>query len=474
MQRNTNILKTIDWLTISLYLVIVILGWINLFATVYNEEHSSIIDFTQQYGKQFIWILTSLIIALIILFTDSKYLQLFSYPIYIIFLIITFLVLIFGKEINGQKAWFELGWLRIQPSEFMKFAIALALAKFMSKHYFKIHNLNNLLIISLLTLLPMFIVFLQKDTGTAIVFASFVFVLYREGLTPFVLFFALISIVLFITSLLVPQSIIIYTLIFVCLILFLIFNGNLQFFIIGLGLTIITYTALYGINHLLNNHILNQYFSLFVATSLALITIILGRIKKIKYAITIAFFLILSIVFTFTVDYIFNNVLEPHQQSRINELIGKSNDLKGVGYNVNQSKIAIGSGGFLGKGFLQGTQTKYNFVPEQSTDFIFCTVGEEHGFVGSSLLLILYASFLIRIIFIAERQRQTFSRIYGYGVFSVIFFHFVINIGMTISLVPVIGIPLPFFSYGGSSLWAFTILLFIFVKLDADRFKYLA
>ncbi len=456
-----------------MYLIIVILGWINLFATVYNEEHSFIFDYTQQYGKQFIWIITSIIIAIIILYTDSKYFQLFSYPIFFAFLILTFLVLIFGKEINAQKAWYEIGWIRIQPSEFLKFAVSLALAKFISKHYFKIHEFNNLLIISFLTFIPMLIVFLQKDAGTAIVFVSFIFALYREGLSPFILFFVLISIVLFITSLLVPQTIIIYTLIFISLILFLVFNGNFKFFLVGLGIIILIYSVVNIIKSIFNISILNQYYALIISLISVIISIIFGRIKKIKYLTTIALFLILSIFFTFTVNYIFNNILEPHQQSRINELIGKSNDLKGIGYNVNQSKIAIGSGGFLGKGFLQGTQTKYNFVPEQSTDFIFCTVGEEHGFIGSSLLLILYAIFLIRIILLAERQRQTFSRIYGYCVFSVIFFHFIINIGMTIGLVPVIGIPLPFFSYGGSSLWAFTILLFIFVKLDADRFKYL-
>lgn len=474
MQRETNIFKTIDWWTIAMYLTLAFLGWINIFAAVYNEEHNYIVDFTQQYGKQIIWILSSIVIALIILFTDSKYFHFFSYPIYIIILLLTFLVLFFGKEINAQKAWFEIGWIRIQPSEFMKFAVALALSKFMSEHYFKIHRLKNLLIISVLMFLPMLIVFMQKDTGTALVFASFIFMLYREGLTPFVLFFALISIVLFITSLLAPQTIIIYALIIICIILFLLLNGNFLFFMAGLGIAIALYALLYGINYLFNISLIHQYNELILATILAIIAIIFGRIKKIKFAGTLAFFLILSISFTFTVDYIFNNVLEPHQQARINELIGKSNDLKGVGYNVNQSKIAIGSGGFLGKGFLQGTQTKYNFVPEQSTDFIFCTVGEEQGFIGSSLLLILYASFLIRLIFLAERQRQSFSRIYGYGVVSVILFHFIINIGMTIGLVPVIGIPLPFFSYGGSSLWAFTILLFIFVKLDADRFKYLA
>ncbi len=473
MQRETTILKTIDWWIIGLYLLLVILGWFNIFAAVYNEEHASIFDISQQYGKQLIWILTSFIIALIILFTDSLYYQLFAYPVFLLLLIVTILVLFIGKEINGQKAWFEIGWIRIQPSEFLKVAASLTLARFMSSHNFRIHQTKNLLIISAILVIPMLIVLKQHDTGTAIVFTSFIFMLYREGLTPFLLFFALVSIVLFIMSFLVSQTIIAYSLVVASLMLFLLLNGNFVFFITALSLTIGIYLFWFGLEYFFHFPWLSEYVITFTAITLVIVSFVLGKIKKIKYAATIGILLLSSIVFSYGVDYIFDHFLEPHQQARINELLGKTNDPKGIGYNVNQSKIAIGSGGFLGKGFLQGTQTKYNFVPEQSTDFIFCTVGEEHGFLGSSLLLILYAAFLIRLIYVAERQRLAFSRIYGYSVVSILLFHFIINIGMTIGLVPVIGIPLPFFSYGGSSLWAFTILLFIFVKLDADRFKYL-
>lgn len=474
MQRQTSIVKTVDWWSVGFFIVIVLLGWFNIFAAVYNEEHNSIIDFTQQYGKQAIWIATSLFIALVILLTDSTIYSLFATPFFIILLLITFSVSFFGKEINGQKAWFEISWIRIQPSEFLKFAVNLSLAKFISTYNFKIHTLKNLLIISSMIFIPMGIVLLQHDTGTAIVFTSFIFVLYREGLTPYVLFFGVVSIILFIMSLLVEQITIIYVLLVAALILFTFLNGQLRYILTGIGIFIGSFALLYGANFIFKLNIDYKFLLIGISAIVSMVYMIIGKVKKIKYAFIIGLFLIGSISFSFTVEYIFNKVLEPHQQARINELLGKTNDLKGVGYNVNQSKIAIGSGSLWGKGFLQGTQTKYNFVPEQSTDFIFCTVGEEHGFVGSSLLLIIYSLFLLRLIQIAERQRLVFSRIYGYGVVSILFFHLTINIGMTIGLIPVIGIPLPFFSYGGSSLWSFTILLFIFLKLDADRFKYLA
>jgi len=474
MQRESNILKTIDWWSVGLFFIIVLLGWFNIFAAVYNEEHNSILDFSQQYGKQVIWILTSFFIALIILLTDSSIYTIFATPLFILLLLITLTVSFFGKEINGQKAWFEISWIRIQPSEFLKFALNLALAKFLSTYNFKIHNLKNLTIISAMILIPMGIVLMQHDTGTALVFTSFIFVLYREGLTPYVLFLGVISIILFIMSLLIDQITIIYILLIAALIIFIFLNGQLRYILGSLGIFIGAFAIVWGGNYLLKTKIDFRYLLIIVSIATTISFMIIGKLKKIKYAFIIGLFLIGSIAFTFTVEYIFNKVLEPHQQARINELLGKSNDIKGVGYNVNQSKIAIGSGGLWGKGFLQGTQTKYNFVPEQSTDFIFCTVGEEHGFVGSTLLLILYTAFLLRLIQLAERQRLAFSRIYGYGVVSILFFHLAINIGMTIGLVPVIGIPLPFFSYGGSSLWSFTILLFIFIKLDADRFKYLA
>lgn len=473
MKREENILKTIDWWTVVLYVILVINGWLSIFAAVYNEEHTSLLDFSQQYGKQFIWMVTSFIIAIIILFTNSTYFQIFSYPIFLGLFFITFLVTFLGKEINGQRAWFEIGWIRIQPSEFLKVAVNLALAKYMSVYNFKMHQLKNLFIISFFILSSMFLVLLQNDTGTAIVFASFIFVLYREGLTPFVLYLGVSSIVLFIMSLLIDQVIIIYILLIFALILFIFLNGQLRYTLIGIVFIIGFFLIVYFMNLLINMKLsLNKV--LLVTTLASSLVFIWGeKRKKIKYAAIIGVFLITTVLFTFAVEYIFNHILEPHQQARINELLGKSNDLKGVGYNVNQSKIAIGSGGWFGKGFLQGTQTKYNFVPEQSTDFIFCTIGEEHGFVGSVILLSLYTFLFLRLIQLAERQRQTFSRIYGYGVVSILFFHLTINIGMTLGLVPVIGIPLPFLSYGGSSLWAFTVLLFIFIKLDADRFKYL-
>jgi rod shape determining protein RodA len=393
------------------------MGWVSIYAAVYNEEHGSIFDLSQSYGKQMLWIVTSLIIAFLVILTDAKFFNAFAYPIYIGTILLLIVVLFFGKEIAGSKSWFQIGEFRLQPAEFAKFATNLALAHFLSALDFDKRKRKSQIIPVIILIIPAFLILMQNDTGSAIVYASLVLVLYRQGM---------------------PGSIL----------------------LLGLAVVILTIMAL-----LFNQLIVISVIGVLLAGFIFFIR------RTLRNILTVTAIFIVATLFVLSVDYAFEKVLEDHQKTRINVLLGKQIDLKGAGYNVNQSKIAIGSGGFWGKGFLNGTQTKFNFVPEQSTDFIFCTVGEEWGFAGALVVVLLYLLLCIRIILLAERQRSEFSRIYGYGVASILFFHFFVNIGMTIGLMPVIGIPLPFFSYGGSSLWAFTILLFIFIKQDSNRLQ---
>ena len=415
MRERKGIFYNIDRLTVFLYLLLVFIGWINIYAAVYNEEHKSIFDLSQNYGKQLIWIISSVVLALIILMIDIKFFSSFSYIIYFLSIFSLLAVLLLGKEIAGSKSWFQIGSFALQPAEFAKFATCLAIAKYLSAIDRKMKSLKTKIFAFIILLFPAGLILLQNDTGSALVYFSFILVLYREGLSGSFLILGGIFAVLFLLTLWLG---ILYAggiVLAVCLFLLLLIKRNR-----------------------------NNIFTLIAA-------------------------FIISGGFVLSVDYFFEDVLEKHQKTRINVLIGKETDIRGAGYNVHQSKIAIGSGGLTGKGFLKGTQTKYNFVPEQSTDFIFCTIGEEWGFAGSFTVVLLFSTLLIRLIIIAERQKSKFSRIYGYGVSSILFFHFIINIGMTIGIAPVIGIPLPFISYGGSSLWAFTILLFIFIRMDASR-----
>jgi rod shape determining protein RodA len=392
----------------------------NIYAAVYNEEHYKITDLSQKYGKQMIWIVSSILLALIILIIDENFYTVFAYFIFGAFLLANIAVPFLGREVKGSRSWFRFGDFGIQPAEFMKFATNLALAKFLSNQDIKIAHYKNTIITLILIGIPLVIIKqLQDETGLAIVFIAFVFTLYREGLSVNYLLLGFLATVLFILALLV--------------------NNLYLFVIIG---SLCAVAALF---------IKRNRKNLFIVASIGLIACSMVR----------------------GTSYIYEK-MEPHQKTRIDVLLGRGTvDLKKEGYNVNQAKIAIGSGGFFGKGYLEGTQTKYDFVPEQDTDFIFCTVGEEWGFVGSTVVITLLLILIIRIVFMAERQRSPFSRIYGYGVASVLFFHLTINVGMTIGLAPVIGIPLPFFSYGGSSLWSFTILLFIFIKLDSHRLQIL-
>ncbi len=416
MPRNRqSIISNIDWLTVSMYFALVLFGWINIYASVYNEEYSSIFDLSQRYGKQLLWILASVLILSVILLIDAKFFSTFAYLIYFIGIMALIGVLLAGTEISGSKSWFQIGSFSLQPSEFVKFTVSLALAKYLSTYNISLKNFRHIIRAFAIILLPALLIFLQNDTGSALVYFSLILVLYREGLNGNLLFLGLIVTIIFILSLLFDNI----------------------YVIIGIAAVVLS-------------------FLFFIKRSLSNI-------------LRLALLLAVAAAFVFSVDYAFNNFLSSHQKKRINVVLGKEQDIRGAGYNVHQSKIAIGSGGFWGKGFLKGTQTKYDFVPEQDTDFIFCTVGEEFGFAGSLFLIALYMVFLIRLIAISERQKSKFVRIYGYSVVSILFFHFFINIGMTIGIIPVIGIPLPFISYGGSSLWAFTILLFIFLRQDANR-----
>lgn len=415
MRKQRSIFQNIDWITVSIYLALLLIGWINIYAAVFNEDHSSILDLSQNYGKQLIWIVSSLVLAIFILVIDGKFYETFAWVIYFFLLLTLVAVLGLGKEVSGSKSWFEIGNFRIQPAEFAKFATGLALARFLSITNINMKDLRTKMIAGAIVAIPAALVLLQNDTGSALVFGSFVFVLYREGLSKNVLIFGFFAVLLFVLALMIEIKIL-----------------------------------------------------LIVIGSIVAIAMLLLRKTK-RNIITMVLIFIATTTMIFSVDYVFQKVLEPHQRQRINVLLGKETDLKGAGYNVNQSLIAIGSGGFAGKGFLNGTQTKFDFVPEQSTDFIFCTVGEEWGFVGSVVVLLLYLGLLYRILFVAERQKSLFTRIYAYAVASIIFIHVMVNVGMTIGLLPVIGIPLPFMSYGGSSLWSFTILLFILIRLDSYR-----
>ena len=473
-QRNT-IWYNIDWQTVLIYLILIFLGWINIYAAVFNDEHKEIFDITQRYGKQLIWIGAAISLATVLLLLDSKFYVSFAYIIYGLSIASLIGVLIFGTEIKGAKSWFQIGAFAFQPAEFAKVATALAFAKYASSYSFKMTKIKDILILGAIFLFPVGLIFLQNDTGSALVFSVFLFVLYREGLSGIILFFVLLVSTVFILTLVltVIKVVFIFT-IFSFIIIYIICPQQIYTYLKAAIMYLLIFCIIWLGNYLLKFNFSSTHILLFSTFISSLIFAVYSFIYKLQKILIVIGIYIALCTFSVSSDHVFNNILEPHQQDRINELLGIENDLLGVGYNVNQSKIAIGSGGFTGKGFLNGTQTKFNFVPEQSTDFIFCTVGEEWGFAGTTIVLLLFSWLLLRLIYLAERQRSVFSRIYGYCVACILFFHLSINIGMTIGLAPVIGIPLPFFSYGGSSLWSFTILLFIFIRLDASHMERLS
>jgi rod shape determining protein RodA len=451
----------------------IILGWFNIYAAVYNEERSGILDMSQRYGKQFIWIIATLVIAIFVVIIDNRFYYFFAWLIYGFLMLLLLLVLIFGKEINGAKSWFEFGGLSLQPSEFAKFGTVLAIASYLST---KKHDLTRFKVIisaSAIILFPALLTAIQPDMGSSIVFFALYIVLFREGMSPYIFVSGLLMVILFFLTLLMNNLYLTFGLIGFAFFMVWFATKKLNICLIGMGIFILIGLPLYLLDHFLLKNLGNEAI-IFIALILSgAAYAYYVYLKKAKVVLIIYLFLVGSILFVNSVDYAYNNILKPHQKERVSILMGFKSDPQGTGYNVNQSLISIGSGGFTGKGYLQGTQTKFKFVPAQSTDFIFCTVGEEWGFLGSFTLIGMYLFLLLRLSFLAERQRSAFSRIYGYGVISILFVHFFINIGMAIGLVPVIGIPLPFFSYGGSSLWGFTILLFIFLRLDASRAEYL-
>ncbi len=469
MVRRNTVVGNIDWVTVVIYIILVFLGWVNIYSAVYNEDSQGIFDISQRYGKQLVWIGAALVLAFFIIIIESRFYVFFGYLIYGIMLLLLISVLIFGTEVNGARSWFIIGGFGFQPGEFTKFATALALAKYISQYNFKMYRLKSLAIIGFIIFFPALLIFLQHDTGSALVYTVFILVLYREGLTGVVLFFILLVVVLFILALVISNTAILVFMLVISFLSFYIIHQKFKDLWKVVGVFGLIVAIVWGIGVFFNLQFTNASVLLIGSVISALVFLGLSirkRLHKISLLIVIFFG---SLLFTISVGHVFENVLQEHQQARIKELLGIESDPLGAGYNVNQSKIAIGSGGFLGKGFLNGTQTKFNFVPEQSTDFIFCTVGEEWGFLGAFTVITLFIFLFIRLIWLAERQRSVFSRVYGYSVATILFFHFMVNIGMTIGLMPVIGIPLPFFSYGGSSLWSFTILLFIFLRLDANR-----
>jgi rod shape determining protein RodA len=418
-QQNNRFFFNVDWVTILIYMALCAIGWVNIYAAIYNPDKAEGFSLMAVYGKQLLFIITGLIIGLSILLLDAKFFSIFAPIVYGITMVLLLAVLVVGRNVGGNQAWIPIGSFRLQPSEFAKFGTALLLARYISSFNPKLNTLKPILICIAIVALPMALIMLQPDAGSTLVFLSFMFPLYREGLPGYLL---------------------------------IIFWGMVLLFILNLYLspaTLITAIIILGALFIYNYR------------------------KKQQKMIGIGMITILAIGYLFVAKYLFNNVLQPHQRTRIELILGLKTDNRGAGYNVIQSKIAIGAGQATGRGFLQGTQTKYGYVPEQSTDFIFSTIGEEWGFVGCLVVIGLYIFLLLRIVNIAERQRSVFSRVYGYCIACILFFHVFINIGMTIGIMPVIGIPLPFISYGGSSLWSFTILLFIFLKLDSNRMGFI-
>jgi rod shape determining protein RodA len=473
VKRTENIFLRIDKITVLLFLVMVVLGWLNIYAAVYNEDHKGLLDLTQRYGKQFIWIVAAVILAGFVVIIDNRFYFFFGYFIYGGSILLLILVLIIGKEINGARSWFEFGSISLQPSEFAKAGTALAIARYLNSRGQDLTRLKTLLEASAIILLPAFLTALQPDMGSVIIYLAFYIVLFREGLSAYIFISGVLMVLLFFVTLLFNNFYLSLILVGVGFLFAWFATRKWKVCLAGLTILTIITSVIYLIDHYFLKKMDNE--------TIIMVALILSGIafawyiyrQKAAAIFVIYLFLLGSLVFVNSVDYAFNNVLKPHQKERISILLGLKSDPFGTGYNVNQSIISIGSGGFTGKGFLQGTQTKFKFVPKQSSDFIFCTVGEEWGFVGSVIVIGLYLGLLLRLVFLAERQRSFFSRIYGYGVIAIFLIHFFINIGMSIGIVPVIGIPLPFFSYGGSSLWGFTILLFIFLRLDASRTEYL-
>jgi rod shape determining protein RodA len=475
--RKINIWDTLDWWSVAIYLILVIAGWFSIYAATYDYDHTSMVDLSGRAGMQMIWILSSLLIGFSLLMIESDWYDVFAFWIYVIVMLLLIVTIFIAPDIKGSRSWLVLGPVRIQPAEFAKFATALAVAKVMSVYKFELLNLRSMASLLGLIFLPALLIILQKETGSALVFLAFFLVLYREGMPGAILFSGFIAVLFFVLEIRFATDVWDRTpvgefLVLVVIILSmtgLLYNyvkgrRNVKYLLYGvIGVSFVSCIAYQFIPFNM------CWAALALIAGITLFLLYLFIKYRAFHYLWIVVFAVCSLGFLYSVDYVFDEVLEPHQQTRIQVALGVIDDPSGAGYNVNQSKIAIGSGGILGKGYLNGTQTKLKYVPEQDTDFIFCTIGEEKGFIGASVVMLLFLILILRLIFMAERQRATFHRVYGYCVAGILFFHLAVNIGMVIGITPVIGIPLPFFSYGGSSLWAFTILLFIFLRLDASR-----
>jgi rod shape determining protein RodA len=481
-QRRTNIWESVDWWIIVLYIILVFSGWLCIYSSSYEfDREIGLFDFSGRAGMQLLWIGTSFILALVLMMLERNSYAVLAYVIYAFVILLLIATIFLAPEIKGSRSWIVIGPLRIQPAEFAKFAVALVMAKRMSAYNFKLLKTSNFLTTVALFVFPMVLILLQKETGSALVYLAFFLVLYREGMSGSILFCGFCAVAFFIIGLKFSDlqwwnttpagELMVLTLIPMIAAGFIINYRKEKKEIKTVYLMLYAFAILAILSIVVYYFFpFNVVYSAYIGLALTVGYLLWLAIKnRSKIYLLITFFVLASIGFFYSVDHVFDEILQPHQQVRIKVSLGMENDPNDTGYNVNQSKIAIGSGGFLGKGFLGGTQTKLKYVPEQDTDFIFCTIGEEEGFLGTVLVLLLFTALIIRLIVLAERQRETFNRVYGYSVAAILFFHLMINIGMVIGLTPVIGIPLPFFSYGGSSLWGFTILLFIFLKLDAER-----
>ncbi len=478
--RNVSVWRTVDWTTIILYLILVVCGWFSICGATYTYGEMDFFTFDSFAGKQLAWIICSLGVGFVLLMLEEKFYDMFSYLIYIGIILLLIVTIFIAPDTKGSRSWLILGPVSLQPAEFAKFATALVLAKYMNSYSFNIGRLKDALMLALFILLPMLLIILQKETGSALVYSAFFLMLYREGMPGAILFAGVSAVVYFIVGIRFSEvtlgdsitrvgefSVLCLILCFVSGLIWVYCKRDssaarlLGFSTLIVALSVSVSLFLYPFN---------VVYVLWGVCVLAVFYLLyLAIVKRNRNFALIALFAIGSVGFLYSSDYVFSNVLQPHQQVRIKVVLGMEEDLAGAGYNVNQSKIAIGSGGLVGKGFLNGTQTKLKYVPEQHTDFIFCTVGEEQGFIGSTIVLGLFLALILRLIVLSERQHDAFGRVYGYSVVSIFLFHLFINVGMVLGLTPVIGIPLPFFSYGGSSLWGFTILLFIFLRIDAAR-----
>ena len=478
--KQPGVLRSLDWWTIIIYLMLLAFGWISVCGATYTFGETDIFSFASNSGKQLVWIGTAIVLGLFILLLDDRFFDTFAYVLYGALILLLIATIFNPHEIKGSRSWLVLGPLRLQPAEFAKFATALCISKYMSSYGFALHNMKQFIISCAIILFPMCCIVMQKETGSALVYLSFFLMFYREGMTGSLLFTGVALIVYFVIGIRfedvalwdTPTSVgrfcVLALVQLFTAFMVLTYGGdrkkfrNILIYCFGITLLMLLFSK-----YVIPFDIV--WVQMAITAGLIGYLVYQGMSSRFHQYFYIALFALGSVIFFNTADYVLNNVLQEHQRTRINVLLGLDNDIKKAGYNVHQSEIAIGSGGLLGKGFLNGTQTKLKYVPEQDTDFIFCTVGEEEGFLGCAIVLGLFLALILRLIYLSERQPFRFGRVYGYCVLSIFLFHLFINVGMVLGLTPVIGIPLPFFSYGGSSLWGFTILLFIFLRIDAGR-----